>query len=54
MTPELAAAILRCANSMWVLTRSCVRTPEGFRVVLQPFALTAPAREGWDALTDEA
>jgi putative nucleotidyltransferase with HDIG domain len=43
----------RAPFTMWVLTRSCVKTPEGFRVELQPFALTGVAREGWDALEDE-
>jgi hypothetical protein len=36
--------------AIWVLTRLCRRTPEGYRVELQPFALSGPARIWWDAV----
>jgi len=36
--------------AIWVLTRLCRRTPEGFRVEIQPFALSGPARAWWDGL----
>lgn len=48
-----AKVYARSPFTMWVLTRSCVKATGGFRVELQPFALTGVAREGWDALEDE-
>ncbi|HET6436621.1 MAG TPA: HDOD domain-containing protein [Anaeromyxobacter sp.] len=36
--------------AMWVLVRLCHRTSEGFRVEVQPFALTGPVKEGWERL----
>jgi hypothetical protein len=34
----------------WVLTRMCQRTADGFRVEIQPFALSAELREAWAKL----
>jgi putative nucleotidyltransferase with HDIG domain len=33
---------------MWVLTRLCRRTPEGFAVEVSPFALSGVLREAWE------
>jgi putative nucleotidyltransferase with HDIG domain len=40
--------------SMWVLTRLCRRSPDGFRAEIQPFALSGPAREGWERIAGGA
>jgi putative nucleotidyltransferase with HDIG domain len=38
---------------MWVLCRACRREEEGFLVEAQPFALSGPARESWEAILAE-
>lgn len=40
--------------AMWALTRLCRRTPAGFHVELQPFALTGALRESWERLVSGA
>ena len=35
---------------MWVLTRLCRRTPDGFVVEVQPFALSGAQRTAWEVL----
>ncbi|HTN53565.1 MAG TPA: HDOD domain-containing protein [Anaeromyxobacter sp.] len=37
--------------ALWVVTRLCRPTSSGFQVEVQPFALSGPAREGWERLT---
>jgi hypothetical protein len=34
----------------WVLTKLCRRTAQGFRVEVQPFALSGAVRAAWDEL----
>lgn len=36
--------------AMWVVTRNCRHAADGFRAEVQPFALSGPAREGWEKL----
>ena len=38
--------------AIWVLTRLCRRTPEGYAIELQPFGLSGPARTWWSALVE--
>jgi HD-like signal output (HDOD) protein len=36
--------------AVWVLTRLCRRTPQGFQVEVRPFALSGALREAWEKL----
>jgi HD-like signal output (HDOD) protein len=36
--------------ALWVLTRLCRRTPQGFQVEVQPFALSGALRDAWEKL----
>jgi hypothetical protein len=36
--------------AVWVLTRLCRRTPQGFQVEVRPFALSGALRDAWEKL----
>jgi putative nucleotidyltransferase with HDIG domain len=36
--------------AIWVLVRMCRQAPDGYRVEIQPFGLSGPARSWWEAL----
>ncbi|MGC3996838.1 MAG: hypothetical protein QM767_04610 [Anaeromyxobacter sp.] len=37
--------------TMWVVTLACQQEGAAYTATVQPFALSGPAREGWDTLT---
>jgi HD-like signal output (HDOD) protein len=54
---RLLEAEIRCSGrslQLWVLTRSSAPSGEGFRIEVQPYALSSEARSAWNELVAEA